>query len=43
MLALPPIIAELLIPIAALVTAVAGWKAALFTKKHAHDQSKQDC
>lgn len=44
MLALPPIIAELLIPIGALLTALGGWKFALFTKRHAHaEQPKQDC
>lgn len=42
MLALPPIILELLVPIVGAITAVAGWKFALFTKKHAHDQPKQD-
>lgn len=40
MLALPPIIAELLIPIAGLVTAFAGWRLALFTKR---ESRKRDC
>lgn len=41
---LPPIIAELLIPIAGLITALGGWKFALFTKANAHpDKPEQDC
>lgn len=40
MLALPPIIAELLIPIAGIATAFAGWKVALLTKR---ESRKRDC
>jgi len=44
MLALPPIIAEFLIPVAGLITALAGWKFVLFTEQHAHaDKPRQGC